>query len=332
MNDLTIKSLCVSYSTASVLDDFELLIRSGELAVILGPSGCGKSTLLSAVSGLINPGDGRIAFGDTCFFSKKDNINVPTEYRNIGFVFQSYALWPHMSVAQNIAFPLKARRFSASQIQQSVSAILDTVHMRGYAHRFPGELSGGEKQRIALARSLVYHPSMLLLDEPLANLDAHLKTSLIREIKDIQRRLGITMIYVTHDQNEAFEIADRIIIMNDGHIMQQGTPREIYHQSKSLFVAGFVGKNNIFNTRGQGCPKFLNQCRTKQAVTIRPEDIDIKVDGSYQGMIKNVLYKGDRTEYVIEADGVDLLACTPDNKKLKNGEHISFDIKRYHLI
>lgn len=332
MNDLTTENLCVSYSTGFVLDDFGMKIHSGELAVILGPSGCGKSTLLSAISGLINPTDGRIAFGDTCFYSKNKHINLPAERRNIGFVFQSYALWPHMSVAQNIAFPLKARRFSASQIQQSVSEILDTVHMRGYAQRFPGELSGGEKQRIALARSLVYHPSMLLLDEPLANLDAHLKTSLIREIKDIQRRLCITMIYVTHDQNEAFEIADRIIVMNDGRIMQQGTPWEIYHQSQNLFVAGFIGKNNIFHACGQNCPKFLKQCRAKQAVAIRPEDIEIRSEGAYQGVIKEILYKGDRTECIIESGGVDILACSPGNEELLSGHTISFDIKRYQII
>ena len=207
MNDLMIDDLCVSYNTTPVLHHFDLHINDGELAVILGPSGCGKSTLLTAVSGLMKPSDGRIAFGDTCFFSQKDRVNLPAERRNIGFVFQSYALWPHMDVAENIAFPLKARRYAKRQIQQSIAEMLDAVHMRGYEHRYPSELSGGEKQRIALTRSLVYHPSMLLLDEPLANLDAHLKTSLIREIKDIQRRLGITMIYVTHDQSEAFEIA-----------------------------------------------------------------------------------------------------------------------------
>ena len=332
MNDLIIDDLCVSYNTTPVLHHFDLHINDGEFAVILGPSGCGKSTLLTAVSGLIRPNDGHISFGDTCFFSRNDHVDLPAEQRNIGFVFQSYALWPHMSVAENIVFPLKARRYTKHQIQQSVAEMLDTVHMQGYEHRYPGELSGGEKQRIALARSLVYHPSMLLLDEPLANLDAHLKTSLIREIKDIQQRLNITMVYVTHDQSEAFEIADRIVVMKDGRIMQQGTPRDIYLHSKNLFVARFVGKNNIFKTCDHGCPKFFKRCRAGQTITIRPEDIEIKEGATYKGVIKDLFYKGDRTEYLIEAGGVKLLAFIPGDKNFEKGTPVAFDIKRYHLI
>jgi ABC-type Fe3+/spermidine/putrescine transport system ATPase subunit len=237
-----------------------------------------------------------------------------------------------MNVFENIAFPLKARKYPANQIKNDVSEILAIVHMQGCESRYPSELSGGEKQRIALARSLVYKPAILLLDEPMANLDANLKASLIGEIKDIQLRLDVTMIYVTHDQSEAFEIADRIIVMKDGCIMQQGTPREIYHQSENLFVAGFVGRNNIFKACGHDCPKFIRKCRAKQAVAIRPEDIQIKINGAYQGVIIDVKYKGDHTEYLIESGGSSLLACEPGCKKHKNGDKVSFVIKRYQLI
>ena len=166
----------------------------------------------------------------------------------------------------------------------------------------------------------------------LLTLIAHLKTSLIREIKDIQRRLNITMIYVTHDQSEAFEIADRIVVMKDGRIMQQGTPWDIYHHSKNLFVARFVGKNNIFKPCDHGCPKFFKHCRAGQAVTVRPEDIEIKEDGTYKGVVKDLFYKGDRTEYLIETGGTDLLASASGNKSLEKGTCIAFDIKRYHSI
>ena len=332
MNDLLIEKLGVSYGKTPVLRRFDLHVRGGELAVVLGPSGCGKSTLLTAISGLITPDDGRIAFGGSCFYSKKERIDIPAEQRNIGFVFQSYALWPHMSVYENIAFPLKARHIPADKIRKSVSEMLDIVHMRGCEKRSPGELSGGEKQRIALARSLVYRPSVLLLDEPLANLDAYLKTSLIGEIQSIQRRLGVTMIYVTHDQNEAFEIADRIVIMKDGQIMQQGTPQEVYNGSENLFVAGFIGKNNIFRPCGRRCPGFLSRFHTEKTVTIRPEDVEIKADGPYRGVVKAALYKGDHIEYTIESDGAELLSCSPDQGGLQKGDAVSFDIRRGHLI
>lgn len=333
MNDLIIKNINVEYQKgAPVLKDFTLRVKSGELIVILGPSGCGKSTLLTAVSGLKKPVSGSISFGETCLFNKQKHINVAPEQRNIGFVFQSYALWPHMSVYDNIAFALKAKRYKKNVIKGMVNDILDTVHMSEYAHKYPGELSGGEKQRIALARSLVYQPSVLLLDEPLANLDANLKTSIMREIKEIQRKLGITTIYVTHDQSEAFEIADRIVIMNEGEIMQKGSPRQVYRNSKNVFVADFIGKNNIFKKCGSNCPRFLKQCKSKNVVTVRPEDIYIDRNGNDSGLVKEIMYKGDRCELIIESGQAKLLVYAPSDEKYRIGDEISFDIKRYHTI
>jgi ABC-type Fe3+/spermidine/putrescine transport system ATPase subunit len=334
MNNLIVKDLTVSYDKKTVLENFNLTVKNKELVVILGPSGCGKSTLLSSISGLIKPSDGSIAFGDNCLFDKQNKINMPVEMRNIGFVFQSYALWPHMDIYSNIAYPLKVRKYSRSDIKKQVEKILKVVDMQGYEKRYPNELSGGEKQRIALARSLVYEPSILLLDEPLANLDANLKASLICEIKSIQQKLGITMIYVTHDQNEAFEIADRIVIMKEGKIMQQGSPREIYCKCKNLFVADFIGKNNILKTCDlKPCfIKNMKKCHCNNAITIRPEDIEITSNGDYKGKIKDVLYKGDRTEYIIETNDTSLLARTNYDTDFKKGSKVSFNIKRYHVL
>ena len=348
MNKLKISNLRVSYrSTDSVngnankdrnpvLEEYSLTVNKKELVVILGPSGCGKSTLLSAISGLKQPDDGEISFGDTCFFNKADRINVQAEERNIGFVFQTYALWPHMTVYQNIAFPLRSRKMAKKQIKSRVADMLETVHMRGYGHRYPGSLSGGERQRIALVRSLVYQPSLLLLDEPLANLDANLKESLIREIKEIQRKLGVTAIYVTHDQSEAFEIADRIVIMNEGKIMQQGTPQEIYNDSQNLFVADFIGKNNIFDNSRGAFPSFLARhchCKAPKAVAVRPEDIELSDDGAHRGVIEKVIFKGDRTEYVILCSGgVHLTTFAPGNAVHVVGDSVRFEVKRCQIL
>jgi ABC-type Fe3+/spermidine/putrescine transport system ATPase subunit len=214
--------------------------------------------------------------------------------------------------------------------------MLETVHMRGYGQRYPGSLSGGEKQRIALARSLVYQPSLLLLDEPLANLDANLKESLIREIKDIQRKLGITAIYVTHDQSEAFEIADRIVIMNEGKIMQQGTPQEIYNHSQNLFVADFIGKNNIFTNAKGALPGFLARhchCKARKAVAVRPEDIELSENGAHQGVIEKAIFKGDRIEYVILCSGgAHLTTFVPGNEIYAVGESVRFEVKRCQIL
>lgn len=332
MNELKIENLSVSYGENIVLDNFTFEAEKGEMIVVLGPSGCGKSTLLTAISGLKKPLDGSIQYNEEMLYSKKEGVNVPTELRNVGFVFQSYALWPHMSVYQNIALPLKARKYKKSQIKEKVDAILEIVHMKEYKERYPEELSGGEQQRIALVRSLVYEPSLLLLDEPLANIDANLKTKLIREIKDIQRKLGISMIYVTHDQQEAFEIADRIVIMHDGKIMQKGTPKEIYNHSENIFVAEFIGKNNIFDPKKENCPCFLkNNCK-RQAITIRPEDIEIKEDGEHIGTIKKIHYKGNYTEYVINSYGHKLIIHVQEELNFNIGDMISFTIKKYHEV
>lgn len=251
--------------------------------------------------------------------------------RQVGFVFQSYTLWPHMSVYENIAFPLKVRRLSSHEIDNRVKEILEIVHMKDYMDRYPGHLSGGQKQRIALARALVYKPSLLLLDEPLANLDAHLKSNLIREIKNIHERLGVTTIYVTHDQEEAFDIADRIVVMQDGLIAQVGRPETIYNESKSVFVAEFVGKNNIFKGN-KGWPSFIEAQEPCFAVAIRPEDINVCSSGRYKGTLASVYNKGDRMECVIDTGDATLNAYLPKYSGHVRGNEVNFDVLHYHCI
>jgi ABC-type Fe3+/spermidine/putrescine transport system ATPase subunit len=336
MNDLKIENLQVNYAENCIIKMLNLQVESGELLVVLGPSGCGKSTLLSAISGLVEPSDGVIAFANKDVYSKHEKINIPVEKRNIGFVFQDYAIWPHMNVYNNIAYPLKVKKIPKSQIKERVAEVLKIVNLENKETSYPGELSGGEKQRVALARAIAMNPLMLLLDEPLANLDANLKGQLMREIKRIQKELGITMIYVTHDQNVAFEIADRVVIMKNGRIIQEGTPKDVYMHPKNMFVANFLGDNNIIragNTcKHSYCKHFCNKGNQKSAVCIRPEDIKISKKGKYCGKIRSVIFKGCRSDYTVESENAELIISSDRNTKFKVGEEIKFDIKRHHII
>jgi ABC-type Fe3+/spermidine/putrescine transport system ATPase subunit len=335
MNRLAIHDLTVAYDHTPILDRFSLEIESGELLVLLGPSGCGKSTLLSTVSGLVTPQQGTIQSGVTLFFDKKTNVSLPVESRNIGFVFQSYALWPHMRVEENLSFPLRMRKWDKTKMHQAVDQALDLVDMKNNKRKYPNELSGGEKQRVALARALIYQPQLLLLDEPLANLDAHLKDKLVREIRQIQKHLKITMIYVTHDQREAFEIADRIAVMKNGQIMQLDTPQNIYRHGRNSFVAGFIGKNNFFRECDHWGQCLRHQqhgkCQ-KRLLTIRPEDIRFSENGRYTGVIRQIAYRGEFTEYQIHAYGTTLLITSTFHKDFQVGDRIRFEVLQYHWI
>jgi ABC-type Fe3+/spermidine/putrescine transport system ATPase subunit len=229
------------FGKVSALQDVNIQVSEGELFLILGPSGCGKTTALRIVAGFYKPDSGLLRFDGT-------TVNdVPPYKRNIGMVFQNYALWPHMSVYENVAFGLKMRKVATNDRVERVRKVLDLVKMREYADRFPNQLSGGQQQRIALARALVIEPSVLLLDEPLSNLDAKLRMEMRGEIRRIHRELGITTVYVTHDQSEALAIADRIAVMNIGRVAQVGEPREIYQNPQSPFVAGFMGESNTLS-------------------------------------------------------------------------------------
>ncbi len=236
---IQLKQLTVKFKDVTAVDDVTIDIKEGELVSLLGPSGCGKSTTLYTIAGLYQPSAGEIHFKNQC-------VNeIPSEKRNIGMVFQDYALYPHMTVKNNIAFPLKMNKISKKEIDDKVMAIANLVHIGHLLNRKPGQLSGGQQQRVAIARALIKEPDILLLDEPLSNLDAGLRVELRSEIRRIQRQLGITTIFVTHDQEEAVSISDSIILMHHGKIQQYGCAETLYDQPSNLFVSEFLGQPKI---------------------------------------------------------------------------------------
>lgn len=235
MSELVLKDLVIRYGKVTALDHLNLTIKDGQLVTLLGPSGCGKTTTLRSVTGFLRPSSGDI------FIGGRQITDIPPEKRGIGLVFQNYALWPHMTVFKNLAFGLEMKKVPADEIKRRVAAVLASVQLSEYAERMPRELSGGQQQRVALARAIVLEPDILLLDEPLSNLDALLREQMRFEIAAIHERLGITTMYVTHDQTEAMVISDRIVIMRKGLVMQDGTPEEIYNRPANKFVAGFMG-------------------------------------------------------------------------------------------
>ncbi len=237
-DSLKVSKLVAGYDKTAVLNDISFSIRPGEFVALLGPSGCGKTTLLQVLAGFIKPLSGSLEV------EGRDITELPPEHRNMAMVFQSYALWPHMTVSQNIAYALKLRKLGKPEIEQRISQILELVNLSGYGHRPVTDLSGGQRQRVALARALAVEPSLLLLDEPLSNLDARVRASVRHEIKALQKKLGFTAIMVTHDQEEAMSMADKIIILNNGKIEQSGTPESLYCTPATPFVADFMGAEN----------------------------------------------------------------------------------------
>jgi iron(III) transport system ATP-binding protein len=239
MSSVTLDHITKRFGTALGVEDVNIQIQSGEFFTFLGPSGCGKTTTLRMIAGFYFPSEGRIHFGE------RDVTFLPPNKRNTGMVFQNYALFPHMTVFENIAFGLQVRKLPKSEIKERVERIQRLVHLEGYGERRIDQLSGGQQQRVALARALVIEPQILLLDEPLSNLDAKLREETRYEIKRLQVELGITTIYVTHDQAEAMAMSDRVMVMQAGHVQQVGTPHEIYHRPVNRFVASFIGETNL---------------------------------------------------------------------------------------
>ena len=305
MSTITINHITKSFGPNTVLKDFTETFGDGEFITLLGPSGCGKTTMLRIIAGFEKPTSGELWIDDQLVSGGK--TFVPPEKRNIGMVFQSYAVWPHMNVFDNVAYPLRIQKQSKEKIREAVGKVLEIVHLSQYTERLPSQLSGGQQQRIALARALVAEPKLLLLDEPLSNLDAKLRESMRFEIKEIQQRTGITVVYVTHDQTEAMAMSDRIFLINSGVVQQCGTPREIYNQPANQFVADFLGKVDFFKGEVSGerivFPSMGGQSlpydgdRTGRVdVAIRPENLFFAEDGPLSGTLETVYYLGDVTD------------------------------------
>jgi iron(III) transport system ATP-binding protein len=252
MSRVVVSKLRKQFGQTVALPGFNLVVENGEFVALLGPSGCGKTTVLRILAGLERPNAGRVVIGETIVEDVSLALSLPTQKRDIGLVFQSYALWPHMSVYENVAYPLKVRRVPRPLIAARVAEMLDLVGLVRYRDRGAMELSGGEQQRVALARALIASPAVLLLDEPLSNLDAQRRTALRKQLRDIHRKLGTTTVYVTHDQTEALTMADRIVVMCNGRVEQTGSPREIFERPASRFVASFLGYENIISGRVVG--------------------------------------------------------------------------------
>jgi iron(III) transport system ATP-binding protein len=248
-DQIEVDGLIVHYGDVMAVKGVSFAVRRGEHLTLLGPSGCGKTTTLRAIAGLEHPSAGEIRIGGRTVYSSSRRVNVPTEKRGVSMVFQSYAIWPHMTAFDNVAYGLRVRRLGKQEIAEKVRWALDLVRLGELADRSAAKLSGGQQQRVALARSFVFSPTVILFDEPFSNLDAKLRAEMRLEIKELQRQLGITSVYVTHDQEEALAISDRVIVMNAGIIDQIGTPNEIYDTPRSTFVADFVGAANLIRGR-----------------------------------------------------------------------------------
>ena len=317
-------------SPSPAVSNVSIDVREGEFLVLLGPSGCGKTTTLRLIAGLEDADEGEILFAETVVDAPRAHIFVPTERRNIGMVFQSYAIWPHMSVFENVAYPLRVRGESNSEIRARVMTVLDLVGLLDLAGRGSTQLSGGQQQRVALARSLIFNPRVLLLDEPLSNLDARLRIQMRQELKSLQRKIGLTMVLVTHDQAESMSLADRIIVMNKGSVEQEGSPEDIYERPRNRFVAEFVGSANFIEGTVEDVRWGTNEVRVKiggstswialpdasierrisdvVTCTIRPERLTLAKsrpsNGAdyWPGLIVGKQYFGDRREYEVELD------------------------------
>ena len=339
------------FGQTRAVDDVTVDIAQGELFFLLGPSGCGKTTLLRMIAGFYYPDGGTILFDD------RDVGHVPPHQRHTGMVFQNYALWPHMTVRENVTFGLEMHRVSLEERQQRVDRALELVQMQEYAERSPNQLSGGQQQRVALARALVLEPDVVLLDEPLSNLDAKLRLEMRARIKEIHETLGLTMVYVTHDQAEALSMADRMAIMLRGRIAQEGTPREVYHRPQSRFIADFIGETNLIPGRVSAVAPQTTVDTAVGALTsdhafagarpgmdvwcsIRPENLDFLPsrdtgENRIEGQVLRSFFLGDHEQYFVRlTDGSELRAVEFDTgvARAAAGQKIHLGCDAVHVV
>lgn len=321
-----IRSLTKHFGSVKAVDNLTFTAEPGSFVTLLGPSGSGKTTTLNIIAGFESPTAGEVLLGSGAITA------VPTYKRNIGMVFQNYALFPHMTVAQNIAYPLQMRRVGKSRINQMVHAAMQMIQLEGFEDRYPKQLSGGQQQRVAIARALVFKPPLLLMDEPLGALDKKLREQMQIEIKRIQNRTGITVIYVTHDQEEALVMSDQIVILNNGRLQQMGSPTEIYDRPRNRFVADFIGETNLFDAeirkennhliialsgldaRFEASPEMALG-PGKIAVSIRPEMLWLEhpkgSPSGIQGKIEEMIYVGESTKFIVRTLDKQVLVRQP---------------------
>jgi ABC-type Fe3+/spermidine/putrescine transport system ATPase subunit len=350
---LQLENVTKHYGDVTAVDGVSLSIDPGEVFTLLGPSGCGKSTTLRLVAGLEQPDDGRLLLKGQVIASGRDGMWLPPERRNMGMVFQSYAIWPHMSVFANVAFPLTLRRTPRQQIRERVKETLELVGLGGLEDRPATMLSGGQQQRVALARALVYNPELLLLDEPLSNLDARLREHMRLELRTLQRRLGIAVLFVTHDQHEAMSLSDRVAVMNRGRIEQVGTPSDVYERPATPFVRDFLGRAIVLEGlvqrssaqtqlqltgEGGGILVFENGVleafgdASRLSIACRPEDVRLEPPGPpgknrLSGTVQEAAYLGERVEYRVRTRaGQELHVFGPSHERHPIGASVDLVI------
>ena len=351
MPGVLIKNLTKRYGDVAAVEGLSLQVKPGELVALLGPSGCGKTTTLRLLAGFLKPEAGEIWVGDRCLSSPA--TVVPPERRRMAMIFQSYALWPHMTVAEHVAYGLRFKKgMPKADRERRVKEILKVVQLAGFESRYPGEISGGQQQRVAVARALVVEPEILLLDEPLSNLDANLREEMRFEIRRLHEAFGITTLYVTHDQAEAMVISDRIAVMHKGGVMQLGTAQELFEQPRTRFVAEFIGKTNLVDgiaaepgvvMRGNLRLRVASadiRPGASVAVSIRPHQIELRRDhdpahplreGSenlLRGTIQRVSYLGDEVDYQVRVEGGDMVlrVAAPPSLRFQAGDAVSLAV------
>ena len=330
---IDLQNISVSFDGQKILNNISLQIHDGEFGTLLGPSGCGKTTTLRIIAGFLNPDSGDVIF-------EGKNINgVPPYKRQVNTIFQRYALFPYLNVYENIAFGLRLKKMKEKDIQAKVREMLELVNLKGFGSRNINSLSGGQQQRVAIARALAVDPRVVLLDEPLGALDLKLRKDMQVELKNIQQKLGITFIYVTHDQEEALSMSDTIVVMNNGEIQHIGTPTDIYNEPKNAFVADFIGESNIldgimredFNVEFEGMRfKCVDKGFTQNEpvdVVVRPEDVDIvpESEGMLKGEVTSVTFKGVHYEIIVDINGFKWMIQTTDKSEV--GDRIGISIK-----
>ena len=352
---IEVEDLVVKYGDAVAVRGVSFAVRKGEHVTLLGPSGCGKTTTLRSIAGLEKPSSGAIRIGGHAMYDSAASVNVPAEQRDLSMVFQSYAVWPHMTVFDNVAYGLRVRKLPHAEIEAQVMKTLGLVQLQDFAKRSASKLSGGQQQRVAVARAIAFSPNVLLFDEPLSNLDAKLRAEMRVELRELQQRLGVTSLYVTHDQEEALAISDRVIVMNVGGIEQIGSPEDIYDRPRTRFVADFVGSANLVPGRvraadGSGRVVVEAEGMTLHAMApslpkdgaatmaIRTAYIDMDEfaergkENAVAGTIRRRMFHGDFIQYIVDWPAGQLIVRRPPTDIFEEGAAVTLSFAARHCV